>query len=121
MRMDASVTGSFPATLPSRPTPGWVQADSALGSIARLMRRVHDASVGFDLGEVTWSGEMADPVGGEVTASNARSVDLRRPTSNAERLPHTSPRAQERHLGAGRSARKPATYRGHATRSARRR
>lgn len=52
------------------PYPSWVQADSALGSIARLMRRLHDASVGLDLGDTTWSGEMADPWGGEVMCHN---------------------------------------------------
>ena len=60
----------IPGDVAIPPFPGWVQADSALGSIARLMRRLHDASVGLDLGDVTWSSEMADPVGGEVMCHN---------------------------------------------------
>jgi hypothetical protein len=52
------------------PYPSWVQGDSALGSIARLLRRLHDASVGLDLGTTTWSDEMADPVGGDVMCHN---------------------------------------------------
>ena len=60
----------IPGDVAIPPYPLWVQADSALGSIARLMRRLHDASIGLDLGEVTWSDEMADPVGGEVMCHN---------------------------------------------------
>ena len=60
----------IPGDVAIPPYPMWVQADSALGSIARLMRQLHDASVGLDLGEVTWSDEMADPVDGEVMCHN---------------------------------------------------
>lgn len=60
----------IPGDVATPPYPEWVQADSALGSIARLMRQLHDASVGLDLGEVTWSDEMADPVDGEVMCHN---------------------------------------------------
>jgi thiamine kinase-like enzyme len=48
-----------------------VQSDDALGSIARLLRRMHDVSttVPFEL-DATWSREMADPLGGEVFCHN---------------------------------------------------
>ena len=62
--------GFIPGDVAIPPYPIWVQADSALGSIARLMRQLHDASVGLDLGEVTWSDEVADPVDGEVMCHN---------------------------------------------------
>ena len=46
------------------PFPAWVQRDSALTSIAVLMRRFHEASLHFDRTGSTWSTEMADPRGG---------------------------------------------------------
>ncbi len=51
--------------------PSWVQTDDALGSIARLLRRLHDASTTapFEL-DATWSSEMADPLGSEVFCHN---------------------------------------------------
>jgi hypothetical protein len=52
------------------PYPSWAQTDTALASIARLMRRLHDTSTGLDLGEMSWSDEMADSVGGEVMCHN---------------------------------------------------
>lgn len=52
------------------PYPAWFQSDSALGSIARVLRGLHDASVGLDLGGSTWSGDLADPLGGEVMCHN---------------------------------------------------
>ena len=41
----------IPGDVAIPPYPSWVQADSALGSVARLLRRLHDASVGLDLGD----------------------------------------------------------------------
>ena len=52
------------------PYPSWARSNAALGSIARLIRRLHDASIGLDLGATTWSDEMADPVGGDVMCHN---------------------------------------------------
>lgn len=48
------------------PYPAWARSDNALASVARLMRGLHDASVGLVLGEASWSDEMADPEGGPV-------------------------------------------------------
>jgi hypothetical protein len=52
------------------PFPAWVQRDSALTSIAVLMRRIHEASLHFDRTGSTWSTEMADPRGGPVICHN---------------------------------------------------
>jgi hypothetical protein len=52
------------------PFPAWVQSDSALASVAVLMRRFHEASRQFDRTGSTWSTEMADPRGGEVICHN---------------------------------------------------
>jgi hypothetical protein len=43
-----------------QPFPRWAQTDAALASIARLLRRLHDAARGFDTADATWSTEMAD-------------------------------------------------------------
>ena len=56
--------------VPVPPYPPWAQADSALASIAALMRRFHDASRSFDPGTQPWSAEMADPVGGPIVCHN---------------------------------------------------
>lgn len=51
------------------PYPEWVQADEALGSVARLMRALHDAAA--DVGTAgRWSTEMADPDGGPIICHN---------------------------------------------------
>ena len=53
------------------PYPAWVQTDAALGSVARLMRRMHDAARSFvPSGHDTWSAEMADPAGGPIVCHN---------------------------------------------------
>lgn len=60
----------IPGDVSTPPYPRWVQTDHALASIARLLRRLHDASAGLDLGVTSWSGEMADPSGGSVICHN---------------------------------------------------
>lgn len=60
----------IPGEVATPPYPSWARSDAALGSIARLLRRLHDASIGLDLGATTWSNELADPVGGEVMCHN---------------------------------------------------
>lgn len=61
----------IPGEVAIPPYPTWVQSDDALGSIARLLRRMHDVSttVPFEL-DATWSSEKADPAGGEVFCHN---------------------------------------------------
>ena len=46
--------------VPLPPYPDWAQSDEALPSVARLLRRLHDAAAHVST-EGTWSGEMADP------------------------------------------------------------
>ncbi|HEV7525949.1 MAG TPA: phosphotransferase [Acidimicrobiia bacterium] len=52
------------------PYPPWAQLDSALASIAALLRGFHAASTSFDPAGSTWSDEMADPVGGAIVCHN---------------------------------------------------
>ncbi len=53
------------------PLPDWVQTDAALASIARLMRRFHDASASYrPTDDDTWSDELADPQGGSLVCHN---------------------------------------------------
>jgi hypothetical protein len=59
-----------PGDVPLPPYPAWAQADEALASVAALLRELHDASLGLDLGGATWSREMADPLGGAVWCHN---------------------------------------------------
>ena len=56
--------------VPLPPYPAWAQLDSALASIAILMRRFHDASRSFDSTGSTWSDEMVDPAGGPIVCHN---------------------------------------------------
>lgn len=48
--------------VPFPPFPTWSHSDAVLGSTAALLRRFHDATVGFVVPEdAKWSTEMADP------------------------------------------------------------
>lgn len=61
------ITGDVP--LP--PYPDWARTDDALGSIARLIRRFHDAARVFEPQDSdTWSVETADPTGGTIVCHN---------------------------------------------------
>jgi hypothetical protein len=60
----------IPGDVALPPYPAWAQADAALASVARLMRRLHDASLGLASVAATWSTEMADPAGGHVICHN---------------------------------------------------
>ncbi|MEO6158091.1 MAG: phosphotransferase [Ilumatobacteraceae bacterium] len=54
----------IPGDVPIPPYPAWVQSDESLASIARLLRRYHDAAAGFvPTATDSWSNEMADPGG----------------------------------------------------------
>lgn len=51
--------------VPVPPYPAWAQSDESLASIARLLRRFHDAAAGYEPPPgSTWSTEMTDPSGG---------------------------------------------------------
>jgi hypothetical protein len=56
--------------VPLPPYPAWVQTDAALTSLARLMRRFHDAARSFDPAGCTWSEELADPERGPIVCHN---------------------------------------------------
>lgn len=56
--------------VPLPPYPDWVQTDTALASIATLMRGFHYAARTFDRAGCTWSEELADPDGGPIVCHN---------------------------------------------------
>lgn len=56
--------------VPRAPYPAWSQSDAALASVARLLRRFHDASARFDPGGSAWNDVLADPAGGTVVGHN---------------------------------------------------
>jgi hypothetical protein len=57
--------------VPLPPYPAWAQTHQALGSIARLIRRMHQAAGAFEPSDAdSWSHEMADPVGGSTVCHN---------------------------------------------------
>lgn len=56
--------------VPSAPYPDWCQTDEALASVAGLLRRLHDASRGFDPDGLEWSAALADPAGGPLICHN---------------------------------------------------
>ena len=52
--------------VPVVPFPAWSQTDAVLASTVALLRRFHDATVGFDAGAAAdWSDEMVDPWPGD--------------------------------------------------------
>jgi Phosphotransferase enzyme family len=56
--------------VPVPPYPDWSQSDTALASIARLLRGLHDAARGFDAQGLTWEDGLADPAGGTLVCHN---------------------------------------------------
>ena len=56
--------------VPLVPYPAWARSDAALASVARLLRRLHDAARGFDAAAHTWDRSLADPAGGTVMCHN---------------------------------------------------
>jgi len=56
--------------VPIPPYPEWSQSDTALASIARLLRGLHDAARGFDARGCTWNDGLADPAGGTLVCHN---------------------------------------------------
>ncbi len=52
----------IPGDVPCPPFPAWSQTDEALASVARLLRRFHDATLGFvPAADAWWDAEMAAP------------------------------------------------------------
>jgi hypothetical protein len=60
----------IPGDVPVPPFPKWSQSDDALASVASLIRDFHHASRRFVGEGLSWSDEMADPVGGSTMCHN---------------------------------------------------
>lgn len=56
--------------VPTTPYPDWSRSDTALASIARLLRGLHDAARSFDPHGLVWSDTLADPAGGTIVCHN---------------------------------------------------
>ena len=56
--------------VPLPPYPDWSQSDTALASIAMLLRGLHDAAREFDPQGLTWNDALADPAGGTLVCHN---------------------------------------------------
>ena len=56
--------------VPVSPYPDRSQTDTALASVARLLRRLHDAARGFDPAGLSWDDRLADPAGGMLVCHN---------------------------------------------------
>jgi Ser/Thr protein kinase RdoA (MazF antagonist) len=56
--------------VPVVPYPEWSQSDTALASLARLLRGLHDAARGFDARGLSWDDSLADPLGGTIVCHN---------------------------------------------------
>jgi Ser/Thr protein kinase RdoA (MazF antagonist) len=56
--------------VPLVPYPDWSRSDATLASVARLLRRLHDAARGFDPSGLAWNDSLADPAGGTLVAHN---------------------------------------------------
>jgi thiamine kinase-like enzyme len=61
----------IPGDVPTPPFPAWSQTDAVLASTAALLRRFHDATLGFTPPtDASWDTELADPQGAEVICHN---------------------------------------------------
>jgi Phosphotransferase enzyme family len=56
--------------VPVPPYPSWSQSDTALASVAGLLRGLHDAARGFDPRGLTWNDALADPAAGTLVCHN---------------------------------------------------
>jgi aminoglycoside phosphotransferase (APT) family kinase protein len=56
--------------VPVPPYPDWSQSDTALASMAALLRGLHDAARGFDPQGFSWDDRLADPAGGTLVCHN---------------------------------------------------
>jgi len=56
--------------VPVPPYPDWSQTDTALASVARLLRGLHDAARRFDPQDLIWADALADPAGGKLVCHN---------------------------------------------------
>lgn len=56
--------------VPTAPYPRWSQSNSALASVARLLRGLHDVAREFDPRGLSWNDALADPAGGTIVCHN---------------------------------------------------
>jgi hypothetical protein len=56
--------------VPIPPFPRWSMGDRTVASVARLLRRLHDALEGFDASAHRWNDDLADPRGGSLLCHN---------------------------------------------------
>ena len=56
--------------VPVPPYPAWSQSDTALASVAKLLRGLHDAARGFDQQGLKWDDTLSDPAGGTLMCHN---------------------------------------------------
>jgi Phosphotransferase enzyme family len=57
--------------VPLPPFPAWSMSETGLVSVARLLRRFHEATASFDLGGIDgWFPSWADPMSGDVVCHN---------------------------------------------------
>jgi hypothetical protein len=57
------------------PYPGWALTDSALRSVAELLRRYHEAVAGFDAGPYRWPPSPPAPFDGSMVCHNDPNLD----------------------------------------------
>ncbi|MFD7154941.1 phosphotransferase [Kribbella sp. NPDC059898] len=62
--------GFIEGEVPVAPYPVWSQSGTALASVARLLRGLHDAARGFAPQGLTWNDGLADPAGGTLVCHN---------------------------------------------------
>jgi len=62
--------GFLPGDVAVPPYPAWAQTDETLASIARLVRRLHDAAAAIGVPDGEWSDELADPERGPIVCHN---------------------------------------------------
>lgn len=68
---DVEVVEYVPGEVALTPFPDWANTIGALESVARLLRRLHDATVAWEMpAGATWSAALADPEGGTVVCHN---------------------------------------------------
>jgi Ser/Thr protein kinase RdoA (MazF antagonist) len=60
-RHGREVLGYIAGDVANYPLPGWLWSDEAADAAARLLRTVHDASIGFDRADACWRTPEHDP------------------------------------------------------------
>jgi hypothetical protein len=56
--------------VPIPPYPAWAMTDRAMADLGALVRRLHEATAGFQTAHTDWSTQWGDPTGGPVICHN---------------------------------------------------